>query len=228
MENLYIMNGSAPEGGGLAVATDTGDVTLFNNIIAGNTATGFGGGLSLRVRGSAQTVLVANNTIDGNGSTGIDLSASDLPVRVELRNNIVTSNGGYGISAYPFDGELQTIGYNDVWNNGWGEYDEVEPDDGVWQMYSTQIIVLVIVVVIGVGTVVYRVLEDWGWVDSLYFSVITLTTVGYGDLAPTSSASKLFTVGYLITGISLLGAAANEVLKRRGRRFAARRARRRS
>jgi voltage-gated potassium channel Kch len=105
--------------------------------------------------------------------------------------------------------------------------DNVDTPEGVWQMYSTQIIALVIVAVIGIGTVVYRYLEDWGWVDSLYFSVITLTTVGYGDLTPTSSASKLFTVVYIVSGISLLGAAANEILKRRRRRFAANRARRR-
>ena len=97
--------------------------TITNNLIAGNLdATG----IVLFEAGG----IVVNNTIDGNGSYGIDLSASDLPVRVDLRNNIVTSNSWYGISAYPFDGELQTIGYNDVWNNGWGEYDEVEPGEG--------------------------------------------------------------------------------------------------
>jgi hypothetical protein len=106
--------------------------------------------------------------------------------------------------------------------------DNVDTPEGVWAMYSTHIITLVIVAVIGIGTVVYRYLEDWGWVDSLYFSVITLTAVGYGDLAPTSSASKLFTIVYIVSGISLLGAAANEVLKRRRRRFAVKRARRRS
>ena len=98
----------------------------------------------------------------------------------------------------------------------------VDPPEGVWEMYSTSIIALVIVAVIGIETVVYRSLEDWGWVDSLYSSVITLTTVGYGDLAPTSSASKLVTVAYILSGISLLGVAANEILKRRRRRFPAR------
>ncbi|MGI9613824.1 MAG: potassium channel family protein [Acidimicrobiales bacterium] len=98
---------------------------------------------------------------------------------------------------------------------------DVDPVESVWGLYSTQIISLVIVGVIGIGTVVYHYLEDWSWVDSLYFSVITLTTVGYGDLAPSSSASKLFTVLYIAAGISLLGAALNEVLKRRGRRMAA-------
>jgi len=106
------------------------------------------------------------------------------------------------------------------------QYDEGDLSDGVWDVYSTRIITFMIVAVIAGGTIVYRALEDWSWVDSLYFSVITLTTVGYGDLAPSSSASKLFTVFYIVTGISLLGAALNEVLKRRGRRLAARRAKR--
>jgi hypothetical protein len=107
-----------------------------------------------------------------------------------------------------------------------GHYDDDEPVDSVWELYSTRIITSMSVAVLAGGTIVYRVLEDWSWVDSLYFSVITLTTVGYGDLTPSSSASKLFTVFYLVTGISLLGAALNEVLKRRGRQMAARRARR--
>jgi voltage-gated potassium channel len=106
--------------------------------------------------------------------------------------------------------------------------DRLDSAEGVWGMYSTQLITLMILMVIGAGTVVYRYLEDWGWVDSFYFTVITLTTVGYGDLAPSSSGSKLFTVFYIAAGISLLGAALNEVLKRRGRRMAAKRVRRTS
>ena len=59
-------------------------------------------------------------------------------------------------------------------------------------------------VVIGSGTVFYRFVEDWSWVDSLYFTVITLTTVGYGDLSPTRTISKLFTVVIVLLGIGLL------------------------
>ena len=50
----------------------------------------------------------------------------------------------------------------------------------------------------------YSVVEGWGIVDSLYFSVITLTTVGYGDLHPTSSLSKIFTIFYILLGIGVL------------------------
>ena len=58
--------------------------------------------------------------------------------------------------------------------------------------------------VILLGTVVYHWLEDWSWVDSLYFSVVAGTTVGFGDLAPTTDGSKLFTIFYIITGFSII------------------------
>jgi uncharacterized membrane protein YphA (DoxX/SURF4 family) len=54
------------------------------------------------------------------------------------------------------------------------------------------------------GTFFYHTTEHWGWVDSFYFSVTTLTTVGYGDLHPTTIASKLFTVVYLFVGIGVI------------------------
>ena len=65
----------------------------------------------------------------------------------------------------------------------------------------------------------YRLLEDWSWVDSLYFSVVAVTTVGFGDITPSTDASKLFTVVYIVTGISLITTYLNLRLKRRaGRR----------
>jgi voltage-gated potassium channel Kch len=41
-------------------------------------------------------------------------------------------------------------------------------------------------------------------VDALYFSVATLTTVGYGDFSPQTAAGKLFTVVYVLVGVGLL------------------------
>ncbi len=58
--------------------------------------------------------------------------------------------------------------------------------------------------VIGSGTVFYRAVEGWGWLDSFYFTVITLTTVGYGDLAPDRALSKVFTIVIILMGIGLL------------------------
>ncbi len=55
-----------------------------------------------------------------------------------------------------------------------------------------------------VGSMVYHYLEGWNWLDSLYFSVITLTTVGYGDFAPQTDGGKIFTIIYIIIGIGII------------------------
>lgn len=65
------------------------------------------------------------------------------------------------------------------------------------------------------GTIFYARVEGWSVIDSLYFSVITLTTVGYGDLHPTRDISKLFTIGYIIAGLGLLAALINLIGERR-------------
>lgn len=66
---------------------------------------------------------------------------------------------------------------------------------------------------VGVGTLFYHFIEKWNWVDSYYFSVVSLTTVGYGDLAPTTVAGKIFTTFYLIIGISIIAALINNLIK---------------
>jgi len=74
------------------------------------------------------------------------------------------------------------------------------------------------------GTVVYMWLEGWSAIDALYFSVVTLATVGFGDLAPTTDAAKLFTTGYILFGIGILAGFASELTKDRRAVFARRRA----
>ena len=54
------------------------------------------------------------------------------------------------------------------------------------------------------GTLAYHWLEGWSWLDSLYFCVISLATIGYGDLTPTTPEAKLFTIFYVINGIGIL------------------------
>ena len=59
-------------------------------------------------------------------------------------------------------------------------------------------------IIISGGAVFYRFVEDWSWLDSFYFTVITLTTVGYGDLAPSTAGSKAFTIVLILIGIGVL------------------------
>ena len=47
--------------------------------------------------------------------------------------------------------------------------------------------------------------ENFGtFFDAVYFSVVTMTTVGFGDITPTSQAGKLMTVLMILTGIALI------------------------
>jgi len=78
-----------------------------------------------------------------------------------------------------------------------------------------KILLASLVLVLLVGTVVYTLLEGWSPIDALYFSVVTLATVGFGDLHPTTEPAKLFTVGYILIGIGILAAFASELTKHR-------------
>jgi voltage-gated potassium channel Kch len=56
------------------------------------------------------------------------------------------------------------------------------------------------------GAWFYHTVEGWGWIDALYFTVITLSTVGYGDFSPTTPLSKIFTITYIFLGLGTLSA----------------------
>jgi hypothetical protein len=62
---------------------------------------------------------------------------------------------------------------------------------------------LLLVLLLAGGTLFYWQTEHWSLVDSLYFCVMTIATVGYGDVVPTKDVSKLFTIGYAVLGIGL-------------------------
>lgn len=64
---------------------------------------------------------------------------------------------------------------------------------------------------IGGGTVIFRHLEDWSWAESFYFSVATLTTVGYGDIHPTSDFSRVFTAIFILLGVGVVIAALTSI-----------------
>jgi voltage-gated potassium channel len=63
-------------------------------------------------------------------------------------------------------------------------------------------------------------LEDIGWLDGFYFGWITATTVGYGDIVPSSSLTRIISIvisliGIVNTGmiVSIAVAASKRVLK---------------
>jgi voltage-gated potassium channel len=60
-----------------------------------------------------------------------------------------------------------------------------------------------LVFLIIVGMVGFRHFEGWNWTQSFYFTVSTLATIGYGDLHPTTDASRLFTSFYILAGVGV-------------------------
>lgn len=54
------------------------------------------------------------------------------------------------------------------------------------------------------GSLFYTFTEGWRFLDALYFSVATLTTVGYGDLTPKSDIGKIFTIVYILGGVGVI------------------------
>lgn len=72
-----------------------------------------------------------------------------------------------------------------------------------WDDHEFRGLSIVLASWVALGTLIYSLREGWSIVDSLYFSVMTLTTIGYGDFSPTSSGMRLYTVVYSIMGIGL-------------------------
>lgn len=64
--------------------------------------------------------------------------------------------------------------------------------------------IILVVITILLGSSVYRSIEGWSWIDCIYFSVITLTTIGYGDIAPATDLGKIFTIMYVFMGLGIL------------------------
>lgn len=87
-------------------------------------------------------------------------------------------------------------------------------DDFVRTRRQFRIVTAVAILVIVAGMVFYHLVEKMNWVDALYFCTITLTTIGYGDITPHTTAGKLFTVGYVFSGIGIIAAFANLALRR--------------
>ena len=64
--------------------------------------------------------------------------------------------------------------------------------------------IAIFIVLIIVGANVYHHVEKWSVLDSYYFTVVTVTTIGYGDFSPKTSVGKVFTMFYSFLGMVML------------------------
>ena len=63
------------------------------------------------------------------------------------------------------------------------------------------------------GTVGYVLIEGWGVFDSFYMTVITVTTVGFGEVQELSTAGRAFSIVLILSGFGMVAVLASEVAK---------------
>ena len=63
----------------------------------------------------------------------------------------------------------------------------------------------VLTVITSIGTLGYRLIEGWSWIDSAYMTIITMSTVGFTEVEPLSPGGRLFTIGLIFLGVVSIG-----------------------
>jgi hypothetical protein len=66
-----------------------------------------------------------------------------------------------------------------------------------------RILLVSLLVVLVSGVIFYHFVEKFTWVNAYYFCVVTLATVGYGDIVPHTDAGKIFTTFYILAGVGI-------------------------
>ena len=81
----------------------------------------------------------------------------------------------------------------------------------VWLDARARGIMLFAFSMIAIATLTFWLLEGWSLLDSAFFAVVTISTVGYGELVPQTVLGKLFTMFYILVGLGVFVAAASAV-----------------
>ena len=84
----------------------------------------------------------------------------------------------------------------------WSDLDEISYDFTLRECFMLTLILL------SIGVAGFSILvEEWTVLDSLYFTLVMLTTIGYGDMTPSRPIGKLFAAFFALGGILVLGLA---------------------
>ncbi len=67
------------------------------------------------------------------------------------------------------------------------------------------IAILLLFIVIVIGVIGYMQIDNFGFIDSVYMTIITISTVGYGEVKDLSDGGKLFTSGLILASLIILG-----------------------
>ena len=67
------------------------------------------------------------------------------------------------------------------------------------------------VMVLLIGVVGYKMLSDFTWIEAIYMTIITVTTVGFSEVRPLDANAKIFTVFLIVTSVFIFGFAISVV-----------------
>lgn len=70
------------------------------------------------------------------------------------------------------------------------------------KMYTAMMLLIIVILI---GVVGYKSISDYSWVDAFYMTIITITTVGFGEVSPLDDASKLFTIFLILSSVVIVG-----------------------
>ena len=84
----------------------------------------------------------------------------------------------------------------------------------VWRDPETKALPVVAGALVLTGSLFYWRFEDWTYIEALYFCIVTLTTVGFGDFSPTTAGTQIFTIFYILTGFGVLVALLTSVAQK--------------
>ena len=65
------------------------------------------------------------------------------------------------------------------------------------------VFILMLILLFGSATF-YNYVEKWRYLDAVYFSTATMTTIGYGDITPRTDAGKIFTIFFAFSGVGIV------------------------
>lgn len=73
----------------------------------------------------------------------------------------------------------------------------------IWRELRAPLVALGVVFLIGMAG--YRLMDGWTWIDAAWMALITITTIGYGEVHPLTESQRLFGLVYIVAAVGTGG-----------------------